>query len=97
MAVRAEARFEPIPTPILDNPAFEASGEWISLRNVGVRLFLTVDGRYAKHQGVRMATHSGRYSRRGREIRFVDEFDFVMVGEISNDVLKIGEYTYRRA
>jgi hypothetical protein len=96
MALHAEARFEPIPTPLIDNPAIEASGEWISLRNTGVRLFLTSDGRYAKHQGVRMATHSGRYSRRGREIRFVDEFDFVMVGEISNDTLKIGEYVYRR-
>ncbi|MBI2255382.1 MAG: Atu4866 domain-containing protein [Proteobacteria bacterium] len=97
MAVHAEARFELMPTPLLENPAVEASGEWVSLRNTGVRLFLTSDGRYAKHQGVRMATHSGRYSRRGREIRFVDEFDFVMVGEISNDTLKIGEYTYRRA
>jgi len=97
MAVHAEIRFEPIPTPRVDNPAMEASGEWVSLRNTGVRLFLTSDGRYAKHQGIRMATHSGRYSRRGREIRFVDEFDFVFVGEISNDTLRIGEYTYRRA
>ena len=99
MAVHMQALARPLPTPGIDRAGDDvpASGEWISLRSATTRLLLTSDGRYAKQQGQREATYSGRYSRRGSEIRLVDEFDFVLTGEIAGDTLRIGEYLYRRA
>lgn len=75
----------------------EASGLWINDSNGQTRLALTRDGRYSKTQGLRQSTYSGRYSCQGTRIRFIDDFDFVVTGEISGNTLRVGKYTYRRA
>lgn len=75
----------------------EPTGVWINDTNGQTRLALTRDGTYSKTQGIRHSTYSGRYSCQGTRIRFVDDFDFVLTGEISGNILRIGAYTYRRA
>lgn len=75
----------------------DAAGTWINDSNGQTRLALTRDGRYSKTQGLRQSTYSGRYSCQGARIRFVDDFDFVIAGEISGNTLRIGAHTYRRA
>ncbi|MBK8160283.1 MAG: Atu4866 domain-containing protein [Rhodospirillaceae bacterium] len=73
-----------------------ASGIWIN-ESGETRLALSPDGRYDKMQGRRQSTYSGRYACDGSTIRFIDDFDFVLTGEIIGDVLRIGTYVYRRA
>ncbi|WP_374653882.1 Atu4866 domain-containing protein [Dongia sp.] len=89
----------PLPQP--DRPEIGLSqavrGDWVDSRDGLTRLSLTGDGRYSKTQGDRQGTYSGRYSCKGTKIRFVDDFDFVLTGEISGDVLRIGDYVYLRA
>jgi hypothetical protein len=75
----------------------EAAGTWINDSNGQTRLALSRDGRYNKTQGLRQSTHSGHYSCQGTRIRFVDDFDFVLTGEIRGNTLRIGKYTYHRA
>jgi hypothetical protein len=75
----------------------EPHGEWIDETNGLTRLSLTGDGRYSKTQGQRQGTYSGRYSCQGTRIRFIDDFDFVLTGEINGNIMRIGEYVYRRA
>jgi hypothetical protein len=75
----------------------EPRGDWINETNGQTRLSLSGDGRYSKTQGQRQGTYSGRYSCQGTRIRFIDDFDFVLTGEITGNILRIGEYVYRRA
>lgn len=77
-------------------PALEPCGVWVNDTNGHTRLALTRDGRYNKTQGLRQNTYSGRYSCQGAQIRFIDDFDFVLTGEITGNILRIGEYVYRR-
>jgi hypothetical protein len=76
--------------------AATASGIWIS-ESGKTRLALSPDGRYDKTQGNRQSSYSGRYACDGTAIRFIDDFDFVLTGEIIGDVLRVGTYVYRRA
>ncbi len=80
----------------LDAEDVRASGIWIS-EGGETRLALSPDGRYDKMQGRRQSTYSGRYACDGSSIRFIDDFDFVLTGEIIGDVMRIGTYVYRRA
>ena len=80
----------------LDADEVTASGIWIN-ESGETRLALSPDGRYDKMQGNRQSTYSGRYAFDGTAIRFIDDFDFVLTGEIVGDVLRIGTYVYRRA
>lgn len=75
----------------------EPAGIWINETNGQSRLALTRDGSYSKTLGLRQSAYSGRYSCQGARIRFIDDFDFVVTGEIHGNVLRIGDYTYRRA
>lgn len=96
-----------LPIPQQDRPFFNAEqaarfpveprGDWINETNGLTRLSLSADGRYSKTQGQRQGTYSGRYSCQGTRIRFIDDFDFVLTGEINGNTLRIGEYVYRRA
>jgi hypothetical protein len=80
----------------LDAEDVTASGIWIS-ESGETRLALSVDGRYDKMQGRRQSTYSGRYACDGNSIRFIDDFDFVLTGEIIGAELRIGTCVYRRA
>jgi hypothetical protein len=74
----------------------KASGVWIN-DSGETRLALSEDGHYDKTQGLRQSTYSGRYSCDGDIVRFIDDFDFVLTGEIRGDTLRIGKYVYHRA
>ncbi len=76
--------------------AVEPRGDWINESNGQTRLSLSGDGRYSKTQGQRQGTYSGRYSCQGTRIRLIDDFDFVLTGEIIGNTLHIGDYVYRR-
>ena len=78
------------------SPVVEASGVWINDTHGQTRLALTRDGRYNKTEGLRQSTYSGHYSCKGNTIRFIDDFDFVLTGEINGNVMRIGKYVYRR-
>jgi hypothetical protein len=75
----------------------EPAGTWVNDSNGQTRLALSRDGRYNKTQGLRQSTHSGHYSCQGTRIRFVDDFDFVLTGEIRGNTLRVGKYIYHRA
>jgi hypothetical protein len=75
----------------------EPSGTWVNVANDQTRLSLTRDGRYSKTMGVRQGAYSGRYACQGTRIRFIDDFDFVVTGELRGNILRVGDYTYRRA